>query len=109
MDWWPRTIPLLGPCWRPCSKTQDYFFCVINPSGGVNVFRSRMEAPNLAGLRSNQERFGQSTCTPAQYDTVCKIFAIDPDPPGQLVEWVGRKSCYLDLSESRLELRPRGE
>jgi hypothetical protein len=43
--------------------TQDYFFFAINPDQTVTAFRSQLEAPDVAGLRTNQEQFGEDSCS----------------------------------------------
>ena len=89
-------------------ETEDYFFFAINPDQTVTAFRSHLEDADLAGLKTNQEHFKQASCTPAQYEKAYKLFAKNPDPPGQTMNWVCRDNPdYLDLTEHRLELNPR--
>jgi hypothetical protein len=88
--------------------TEDYFFFAINPDQTVTAFRSHLESPDLGGLRTNMERFGNVTCTPAQYETVRAAFGKNPQPPGHLLEWVCRDNPdYLDLTRNRLKLNPK--
>ena len=69
---------------------------------------SRLEHPNLAGLRTNLENFGRAVCLPEHYEKVCRTFAKNPDPPGWMMEWVCRDNPdYLDLTQHRLALNPR--
>ncbi len=89
-------------------ETEDYFFFAINPDQTVTAFRSHLEYVDLAGLKTNHERFKQASCTPEEYEKVYKVFAKNPDPPGQLMEWVCRNNPdYLDLTAYRLALDPR--
>lgn len=89
-------------------ETEDYFFFAINPDQQVTAFRSHLESSDLAGLRTNLERFRRVTCMPAQYEKVCRTFARNPQPPGQILDWVCRDNPdYLDLTRHRLMLNPR--
>ncbi len=65
--------------------TQDYFFLAINPDQTVTAFRSQFDAPDLAGLRTNQEQFGEDSCSSEQYESAAKTFTKNPDPPGNLL------------------------
>jgi hypothetical protein len=87
--------------------SEDYFFFAINPDQQVTAFRSQLEHPNLAGLRTNLENFGRAVCLPEHYEKVCRAFAKNPDPPGRMMEWVCRDNPeYLDLTQHRLALNP---
>jgi hypothetical protein len=89
-------------------ETEDYFFFAINPDQTVTAFRSHLESSDLGGLRTNMEHFRRVTCMPAQYEKVCEAFAKNPQPPGQILEWVCRDNLdYLDLTRQRLELNPK--
>jgi hypothetical protein len=89
-------------------ETEDYFFFAINPDHTVTAFRSRLETGNLVGLRTNLEHFGRVSCLPAQYEKVCRAFAKNPQPPGQMMAWVCRDNPdYLDLTKNRMEVNPR--
>ena len=89
-------------------ETEDYFFFAINPDQTVTAFRSQLESDNLVGLRTNLEHFGRVTCLPAQYEKACRAFSKNPQPPGQIMEWVCRDNPdYLDLRQHRMELNPR--
>ena len=89
-------------------ETEDYFFFAINPDQSVTAFRSQLECADLAGLKTNQEHFKDASCTDEQYERVFKAFSKNPDPPGQVMDWVCREDLdYLDLTEHRLELNPR--
>jgi len=88
--------------------TKDYFFFAINPDQTVTAFRSKLEYSDLAGLKTNQERFKEANCPPERYEKALNRFSKNPDPPGQVMEWVCRDNPdYLDLTENRLELNPR--
>lgn len=89
-------------------ETKDYFFFAINPDQTVTAFRSKLEYSDLAGLKTNKERFKEAGCTPERYEKAFSSFSKNPDPPGQVMEWVCRDNPdYLDLTENRLELNPR--
>lgn len=89
-------------------ETQDYFFFAINPDQTVTSFRSRLETPDLAGLKTNLEHFKKVTCMPGQYDKTLAAFRRKPDPAGSVLEWVCRDNMdYLDLTHYRLELTPQ--
>lgn len=89
-------------------ETEDYFFFAINPDQTVTAFRAQLQGHDLAGLRANHEKFGHECCSPEQYEKTVKTFAENPDPPGQMMEWVCRNNRdYLDLVKHPLELAPR--
>ncbi|MFT5452690.1 MAG: hypothetical protein ACI9N9_002184 [Enterobacterales bacterium] len=89
-------------------ETEDYFFFAISPDQTVIAFRSQLEFCDLAGLRTNQEKLGNESCSIEQYEKVVKAFSKNPDPPGQVMEWVCRDNAdYLDLKKHPLELTPR--
>ena len=88
--------------------TQDYFFFAINPDQTVTAFRSQFEAPDLAGLRTNQEQFSEGSCSSEQYESAVKTFTKNPGPPGTVMNWVCRNNWdYLDLKKYPLDLNPR--
>lgn len=100
--------PIVQAVLNTMISTKDYYFFAINPDQTVTAFRSRLQNTDLAGLKTNQERFRTVTCMPAQYDKTVKAFTKKPDPSGQVLTWVCRENeDYLDLSEHRLELKPR--
>ena len=89
-------------------ETEDYFFFSINPDQGVTAFRSQLEASDLCGLKTNQELFGEGACSPEDYEKAVTQFSKNPNPPGQVMEWVCRNNWdYLDLEKYPLELTPR--
>ena len=99
--------PLVQAVLSTMIKNKDYFFFAINTDQSVISFRSHLEEPDLAGLRTNQENFNKVTCLPEQYEKACQAFAKNPQPPGQILEWVCRDDLdYLDLTHHRLELDP---
>ncbi len=89
-------------------ETKDYFFFAINPDQTVTAFRSKLEHSDLAGIETNQKNFKKANCTTEQYEKAFNAFSKNPDPPGQVMEWVCRDNPdYLNLTEHRLELNPR--
>jgi len=89
-------------------ETEDYFFFAINPDQTVTAFRSQLAHEDLVGLKSNQDRFGNTNCSSERYEKTVSAFSQHPDPPGQVMEWVCRDNpVYLDLTEHRLALNPR--
>ncbi|MGI2029704.1 hypothetical protein [Endozoicomonas acroporae] len=55
----PAGNPIIQSVISTMLDTQDYFFFAINPDQTVTAFRSQFEASDLAGLRTNQEQFGE--------------------------------------------------
>lgn len=104
----PAGNPIIQAVIATMLETEDYFFFAINPDQGVTAFRSQLECADLAGLRANRELFSDAICTPEQYERAVKAFTKNPDPPGQVMEWVCRNNWdYLDLTRFPLELTPR--
>jgi hypothetical protein len=104
----PAGNPIIQAVINTMLETGDYFFFAINPDQTVTAFRSRLEEMDLSGLRTNQEEFGNATCAPEQYERAVKSFAKNPDPPGQVMEWVCRNNWdYLNITKYPLELTPR--
>lgn len=88
-------------------ETEDYFFFAINPDQSVTAFRSHLEAADLAGLRTNRDRFKEAHASSEDYERAVNAFTKRPDPPGQVMEWVCRHNWeYLNLTEHRLDLTP---
>ena len=89
-------------------ETEDYFFFAVNPDQTATAFRSKLEHTDLASLKTNRDQFRNENCTSDQYDRSVKAFSRNPDPPGQVMEWVCRHNWdYLDLTEHRLVLNPK--
>lgn len=62
----------------------------------------------MAGLRTNQEKFGDENCSPDYYEEAVKEFSANPSPPGQVMNWVCRNNWdYLDLKKHPLDLSPQ--
>ena len=62
----------------------------------------------LKELKTNFERFGQTSESPEYYEKLCREFKKKPTPPGRVFNWVCRNNpTYLDLTMNRLELTPR--
>ena len=90
------------------TETGQYFFFSINPDQTVTSFGATLEDGDLAGLKTNLERFKQVTCMPAQYEKTVKVFSENPSPPGQMLNWVCRDNKdYLNLNEYPLEMTPK--
>lgn len=104
----PAGNPIIQAVIATMLDTQDYFFFAINPDQTVTAFRSQFEAQDLAGLRTNQEQFGEDSCSLEQYESAVKTFTKNPDPPGTVMNWVCRNNWdYLDLKKYPLDLNPR--
>ena len=104
----PAGNPIIQAVIETMLDTQDYFFFAINPDQTVTAFRSQFEAQDLAGLRTNQEQFGEDSCSLEQYESAVKTFTKNPDPPGTVMNWVCRNNWdYLDLKKYPLDLNPR--
>ena len=104
----PAGNPIIQAVISTMLDTQDYFFFAINPDQTATAFRSQFEAHDLAGLRTNQEQFGEDSCSSEQYERAVETFTKNPDPPGQVMTWVCRNNWdYLDLKKYPLDLNPR--
>lgn len=89
-------------------EREDYYFFAINPDQTIASFRSKFETSDLVGLKTNLASFKQVTCLPDQYERAVEAFRKNPDPAGEVLEWVCRDNRdYLDLTEHRMELTPR--
>jgi len=104
----PAGNPIIQAVISTMLDTQDYFFFAINPDQTATAFRSQFKAHDLAGLRTNQEQFGEDSCSSEQYERAVETFTKNPDPPGQVMTWVCRNNWdYLDLKKYPLDLNPR--
>lgn len=86
----------------------DYFFFTLDQSSGsVTAFRSEIGKDILTNLADNWERIQQSTTTDDQYLQAAIHFVNNPDPKGELLQWVCTENIdYLDLTQDRLEMKP---
>ena len=99
--------PLVKAVLTTMVESGDYFFFVLDPPGGVTVFRSEIGQEDLAGLKTHLPRIRRSATTEAQYRKAVAVFEQAPEPPGVLAPWVCRDARdYLDLTGDRLELTP---
>jgi hypothetical protein len=88
-------------------QSGEYFIIVVGPDRAVQTFRSEVGEADLDGLKANWARLSASATTEAQYRRALAAFRRNPDPPGQVLEWVGGDDVdYLDICTSRLELVP---
>ena len=88
-------------------ESGGYFFFVLNPDQSVTAFRSDIGTETLAGLKANLSRIKHSRTTEAHYRQAVSAFANNPQPPGEMLQWVCRdETRYLDLTSDRLELTP---
>ena len=88
-------------------ETGDYFFFAVDPKGCVTTFRSELGQEDLAGLKTNLPLIKNAKTTDAQYRKAVALFERNPDPPGQMLNWVCRDDTdYLDLTQHREELTP---
>jgi len=100
--------PIVQSVLTTMTETGQYFFFSINPDQTVTSFGATLEDGDLAGLKTNLERFKQVTCMPAQYEKTVKVFSENPSPPGQMLNWVCRDNKdYLNLNEYPLEMTPK--
>jgi len=81
----PVGNPIIQAVISTMLDTQDYFFFVINTDQTVTAFRSQFEAHDLAGLRTNQEEFGDDRCSLEQYERAVETFTKKPDSPGTVM------------------------
>ena len=86
----------------------DYFFFAMDATtGAVTAFRSEIGERTLQNLVTYWERIEASTTTEMDYRRACRSFALNPDPPSLLMEWVCRENIdYLDLSQDCLDMKP---
>ena len=85
----------------------DYFFFAIKPTERSTAFRADMGEDNLSQLKVNWGRIQQSTTSEADYEKVVRQFRLRPNPPGQVLESVGRDNLdYLDLTRACMDMRP---
>jgi hypothetical protein len=85
-----------------------FFFCLDHTSGNVTAFRSDVSQDNLKNLTGHWHRIQSSTTTDEQYLQSVIYFLKNPDPIGELLQWVCCDSInYLDLSKDRLEMKPQ--
>jgi len=104
----PVGNPIIQAVISTMLDTQDYFLFAINPDQTVTAFRSQFEAPDLVGLRTNQEQFGEDSCSSEQYERAVETFTKKPDPPVIVMNWVCSNNWdYLDLKKYPLDLNPR--
>ena len=100
--------PLVQAVLTTMVESGDYFFFLLDSSGGVTAFRSEIGQADLAGLKAHPPRIQRSATTEAQYRKAVATFEKNPEPPGELLSWVcrDRNIDYLDLASDRLELTP---
>ncbi|WFQ78133.1 hypothetical protein PXH59_00350 (plasmid) [Xenorhabdus sp. SF857] len=104
----PTGNPIIQAVLTTMCESGDYFFFAINPNQAVTAFRAQLQDEDLSGLRRNQQRFGDTHCTPEEYNATVKAFTQNPDPPGQVMQWICRNNwAYLDLEKHALELTPK--
>ncbi|NJO81876.1 MAG: hypothetical protein HC828_03235 [Blastochloris sp.] len=104
----PPDNPIIQAVLTTMLTAEDYFFLAINPDQQVTAFRSHLADPDLAGLRTNQQRFRDAHCTTDAYARALHAFTRRPDPPGEVMTWVCRDNpAYLDRTEHRLDMHPR--
>ncbi len=99
--------PIVQVVLETITQTNDYLFLSLNSDNSFIAFRSQMNSEDLEGLKSNLDNFGDIKCTSERYERAVKAFTRNPDPEGQVMEWVCRNNWqYLDLTKHRLELNP---
>ena len=89
---------------------KEYFFFAINPGGSVTAFKAEIDDDhelNLQGIMLHKDRIKRSKTTSQQYEKAFASFAKNPDPAGEMLEWVCRDDPkYLDLSGEVIEMKP---
>ena len=99
--------PLVQRVLTTMVESGDYFFFALDTKSSVTVVRSAIGEEDIAGLSSTLPRIRRSTTTEAQYQRAVAAFEKHPQPPGILLQWVGRNnSDALDLTTDRLDLNP---
>lgn len=88
-------------------EARDYFFFAVDPKGSVTTFRSELNQDDLTGLKTHLTLIQNAKTTDAQYRKAVAQFERNPDPPGQMLNWVCRDDMdCLDLTQHREELNP---
>ena len=83
----------------------DYMFFNLNPGDKVQAFRAADR--NLAGMADNLPRMQAATTTDEEYEKGVRAFRKNPDPPGEVLNWVCRDNPdYLDLTDDTISLTP---
>lgn len=85
----------------------DDFFILVLGNGDAQVFRSDVGQETLFWLQAFLPQLIASRTSAAQYAEGLAEFCRRPDPPGQVLEWIGDDVRLLDLSADRVELTPR--
>ena len=85
----------------------DYMFFNLNPGGKVQAFRTADR--KIAGVADNLPHMQSATTTDEEYEKAVQLFRENPDPPGEVLNWVCRDNPdYLDLTEDTISLTPTG-
>lgn len=91
-------------------ETGNYFIFAVDPKGSVTAFRSELGQEDLIELKNNLPLIQNAKTTDTQYRETVAMFERNPNPSGQMLNWVCRDNAdYLDLSQHRLELNPVGQ
>jgi hypothetical protein len=100
--------PIVQSVLTKMMESGDYFFFTLDKSSGnVTTFRSEIGQDILINLTDNWQRIQQSSTTDEQYLQAAIHFVKNPDPKGELLQWVcGDNIDYLDLTQDRLEMKP---
>lgn len=87
----------------------NYFILVLGADGDVQVFGSDVGEDSLIWLQAFLPRLLASRTTTEQYRRAVAAFARNPQPPGQVLQWIcGDDAKHLDLCGDRVELSPMG-
>ncbi len=85
----------------------EYFFLVLNGTSDCFSFRESIEEESGSGIFADLPRLWYSTTTEDDYRAAVAQFSHQPEPPGQMLQWVCRdNTSYLDLEKDRLVIHP---
>lgn len=83
-----------------------YFIVFVTPEGAASVFQSQGDPDDLDGLRANWDRLLRSKTSEAEYQRTVVAFGRNPDPLGELLEWIGSTDpSQLEIQSDPLVMR----
>jgi hypothetical protein len=85
----------------------EYFFLVINGESDCFSFRESIAQESGLDIFADLPRIWYSTTTEDDYRKAVAQFSYQPEPAGQMLQWVCRDDPgYLDLKKDRLVINP---
>ena len=100
--------PIIKKVIKTMIETKDYFFFLITSDNNVTAFCSELDNQIFSNFQINLEKYQDSKCTEEDYEKAVEAYKQDPDPFGDVLEWVCRDNLdYLNLEKYPLELNPK--